>query len=346
MGTISYPDFPRQVKIEPVYGCDRKCAFCSLSNEDAEPIYMSEETFTRVLNEVTPERVKQIGVSIHGEPTMHPQYLDMIARIRDKLPTARILTFTNGYRFKRDLTFLGAMLDAGASHIHVDLYDKATEKVFYEGIEAYAGRAHIANGYIENVWTSSHKTLISYLPIKQALFEDTQVQREFNTQGGATKFSNWKKFGKDTSVFPVLKTCKELNKYLTITAEGYGKICCADGSRSLYLGNVKDMSMAEMWTSEKADMIRYALHRGRRDLIPACYACDRPSFRDALWPHWGKAYALEEIRAMVIKNFRCPKDFMRNIQDLDEEAPITREPLAGLLAQHLAGLGVTRNYPL
>lgn len=304
MSTMTYPDFPRQLKIEPVYGCDRKCAFCSLSNEDAEPVFMSDETFENILKDCDPSHVKQIGVSIHGEPTMHPKYLEMLARLREKLPKARILTFTNGYQFKTDLSFLGKMLDAGASHIHVDLYDKEAERVFYAGIEPFESRAHVANGYIENVWTSKHKTLISYLPVQQALFVDTKIQREFNTQGGATKYANWKTFGKDASAFPVLKTCKELNKYLTITAEGYGKICCADGSRSMYLGNVNEMSIAEMWTSEKADMIRYALHRGRRDLIPSCYACDRPSFRDALWPHWGKVYALDDIRRMLKENFR------------------------------------------
>lgn len=333
MGSMSYPEFPRQLKIEPVYGCNRKCAFCSLSNEGDELVFMNERTFDRILSACEDGVVKQVGVSIHGEPTMHPMYIEWVKALREKLPNARILTFTNGYRFEQegDLGYLSDMLDAGATHIHVDLYDSTVAGIFLSGVRAFEGRAHVANGYEENVWTSTHKKLISYLPIRQALMLDTQTQREFNTQGGATKYENWMKYGLNPANLPALKTCKELNKYLTITAEGYGKICCADGSRSLYLGNVNEMSIREMWTSEKADMIRYALHRGRRDLIPSCYTCDRPSFRDALWPHWGKQYPLTEIRAMLVRELRGAPDFMRNMRKLNEDFPITAEPLASYI---------------
>ncbi len=342
MGTMAYPDYPRQIKIEPVYGCNRSCAFCSLHNEENEIHYMEEALFfDKIAPSFIDGVVKQVGFSIHGEPTLHPSYLEFIKETRRRLPNAVIITFTNGYQIERrkDLSFIREMFEAGVSHVHLDLYAKSTEALYEEADKSALLQINvvISDCYEESVLSSKAKRLLSVAHPSQANLSDPVTIRHFDTQGGSTKYENWDRYGVDKSALPVFRTCKELNKYITLTYEGKAKICCADGSRSLYVGDIKEETLEQIWKGEKADMIRYALHRGRRDIVPACYSCARLSFRDALWPHWGKTYPLEEIRFMIADNFLYPKPFMSNMAKLNEDKLIKEEPLASFLTYYKWG---------
>lgn len=332
MATIKYPAFPRQVRLEPVHGCFLNCSFCPLSGEENREItLMTEELFSKILDEITENQVSQVSFGLHGEPTMHPSLVDWIRRTRRNLPKAKINMLTNGFIIEESQNCepINELFEAGCSGIVLDLYGKKIDELF----EAHKAEitAHIADSSEENIWSSKHKQLLSVNHPITANFNEEHNVRTFDTQGGSVKYDRWKKFGVDVSALPVFQTCKELNKYIAIRANGKVKVCCSDGSNAFPLGDINKQTIKEVWQSEKADMVRYALHRGRRDIIPACYSCTRRSFRDGLWPHWGKIYLLEEIRDKILREAELSSDFMRNMRALNADFPIQAEPLKTLV---------------
>lgn len=321
-GSMLWPIFPKKVIIEPVYGCDKKCGFCSLASMGDTIKYMDIDFFrTRILDQLRGEELNVINFSGIGEPTLHPDYLTMIAETKRMFPTASIKTYTNGYRFRerKDLSYLDEMMEAGLNLILIDCYDKETEEL----VEKHRHQYGIVNCYDENVFNNSKRTVIAYNPIEQAVFKEVTSIRRPDTQGGLLPFKSWKAFGIDSSIFPVMKRCNKASKSIHIMFDGHVNMCCADNSRSFWMGDLSFQTPREIWQSEDFDMVRYAMFMGWRDIIPTCYTCDRRSFRVGLYPHWGKKYTREQIFDMARRRFAPIPEFIKNMRALDEERKVT-----------------------
>lgn len=331
-GTMLWPIFPKKIIIEPVYGCDKKCGFCSLASiDDSHNIKcMTEELFyNRILEPLKIEKLNVINLSGIGEPTMHPLYFDFVSAFHKTFPSASIKTYTNGYLFRQagDLSALQKMMDAGLSLILIDCYDKQTLDIVEKDKEKFG----IVNCYDENVFSNSSKTVVAYNPPDQALFVNcTQIRRP-DTQGGLLPFENWERYKIDGSIFPVMKRCNKATKSMHIMYDGHVNMCCADNSRSFWMGTLNEQSPREIWQSKDFDMVRYAMFRGWRNLIPTCWTCDRRSFRVGLYPHAGGEYTQNEIMTMAKERFTPIPEFVRNIRMFDEKFHITNPLLRSMI---------------
>lgn len=326
-GMHAYPDYPRFIKLEPVHGCNRHCDFCTLRNNKERLGFMSTEVWSAIVNNIDPEKTKKISFALHGEPTLHPKIEEMIRDVRRVLHDAKIMMITNGDVYtkgKKSFNDLLALFDVGLDDVQIDLYDKESSESFHRMKNELTG-VDVLNYYDsgKTMWSSSGSNKrVFYVEEDSRLGNGECETRMFDTQGTSVPFEVWKKYGADLSSFPILRTCKELNKYLAINWDGSTKICCSDGSRANSLGNVLEESIEDIWKGKKADMVRYALHKGRRDAIPACYACSRMSFRDGLWPHWGSEYEIAHIAEIFAKGADVSKQYGKNMRELNSEHPV------------------------
>ena len=92
--------------------CDSRCIFCSHHNNPKEVQVISIGTRTldqirETMDHLRGDRVITIGESassiIEGEPTMHPQFREVIALLRDRFPSTPVEITTNGHHLTEEL---------------------------------------------------------------------------------------------------------------------------------------------------------------------------------------------------------------------------------------------------
>lgn len=98
--------------------CDARCVFCSHHNNPREVQVISTgarslEEISRTMDRLRPELPITIGESassiIEGEPTLHPQFQEVIAALRMRFPHTAVELTTNGRRLTEQMVkFLAA----------------------------------------------------------------------------------------------------------------------------------------------------------------------------------------------------------------------------------------------
>src|SRR6516225_5457706 len=94
---------PYAAQIEFIEGCNLRCGFCGLqgirSKEDQGKNYksMSKETLTSVMTGMVDAGWNpRIEFAMHGEPTMHEDYIGMIRLARELAPRLQLMMTSNG----------------------------------------------------------------------------------------------------------------------------------------------------------------------------------------------------------------------------------------------------------
>src|SRR5947207_2714412 len=98
---------PYSLKPELVRGCTLRCVFCALKHQswssptpawnDPNYKFITQDLWTQYVTAVAEWRPKvRVEIANRGEPTLHPQFIEMIRIGRRHLPKAQFLVSTNG----------------------------------------------------------------------------------------------------------------------------------------------------------------------------------------------------------------------------------------------------------
>jgi hypothetical protein len=331
-GACMYPDYPSKLKVELASGCSRSCEFCGIIRKGKPVVQMQTTLFKEMLAQF-PDNLRAICYGI-SEPTLNENHIEMTAWARERFPDMRQSLITNGDLYskkEKSLKSLVQLFEAGMDCVQYDLYDESAKTFFFE--ETRRHRAVLAESNISvvdfytcgfNMETKPRQEgthFLIYVDETEKLDSGHSAIRHFNTQGGAVPYSVWPQYGVDAASFPRRKTCAELLKYFTINATGKIPVCCAAHSVSTVVGDITKNSIHDIWISKKADWIRLLLKEGRRDAISDCYLCNRPSYRDALWPYWGKETSMNvsDIARILASDAEFGHaDFVKNLQYVDD----------------------------
>jgi radical SAM protein with 4Fe4S-binding SPASM domain len=114
---------------------------------------------------------------------------------------------------------------------------------------------------IDIIAVSKHKHMKEHIPsrAKQVVLNKYNI----TNRGGV--------FGNSESL---TTPCYAFNHRLVVAYNGDVLLCYEDAKRETVLGNIKDKSISEIWSSEKSRRIRKNLALGRRDLYVPCKRCN------------------------------------------------------------------------
>jgi len=263
---------PPSLQIEPTNYCNVNCITCPSSRCSRQRGYMDFDLFQRIVDDASQIGVKIIALSLHGEPMLHPQIVEMIRYIKSK-ELAFNLT-TNGTLFSSEK--IEAILRAG-----VNSADTITFSVFGHSKEVHEGIMRRGN-YEKEV-----KSIFEFLellnkfgmngPILETVYhtipENEHEEQQYVKQwrgvvdharlGGkiSVSFSEYKKEGK-----PIEKrtqTCGRIWETMPVFWNGDVTICAQDVDGEWVLGNLKDYSITELWHHERLLALR-EIHKQRR----------------------------------------------------------------------------------
>lgn len=283
-------DYPRHIRLEIHRGCNRRCKFCGIQSTSKINTQMSPETFNKaILPNIQPE-LRRLDFAMHGEPLMNPNILDYVAALRTKHSKLQISILSNAdYLSSYGNDFLLRLFDAGLNFFHTDLYNSRAEEKFLTYLrsnkEQYkSNNIRILDFYRSRVNPWSYRGPdAKYILLCSENNREDIITRRLHNVGGNMDYSYWKKVNKQLQDLPSTDKCIEPFKSAAIISTGELCLCCVDWSRSCILADLNNTTLYDAWNSEFINKIRYALHHGRRDIIPTCMWCDKKCFRVGLY---------------------------------------------------------------
>lgn len=298
---------PFAIQIELSEGCNLYCSFCGLQGirERSEKNYKfaTKETILSLANQIAAAGwSSRLELAMHGEPTMHPDYAEMVEVLRRALPRHQIMMTSNGGGFLKPpgpVDNIRSLFDAGLNILALDEYDyvKIVTKI-RPHIEELRTFAEVREYPADPAGNPHQRGPISRRMI--TLMEDISkaskgTHSSLNNHAGAAFPRNDRMMG---------KRCAKPFRELSVRWDGNVACCCNDWRGEVKMGNIVTDGLETVWNSEPFRALRQHLYVGDRD-IGACTGCDARSYRVGLLPDPSGKDTLtppdEESRAAVAR---------------------------------------------
>jgi 8-amino-3,8-dideoxy-alpha-D-manno-octulosonate transaminase len=233
------PDRFHRVEVETNSRCNRGCGYCPVATDPRTPHEMPEALFVSILDQLAAMGFRgRFSPHFFGEPLLDPRLPRLMALVRERLPGARVVIYTNG-----DALTPGrarALLDAGVS-LFVVTFEHGESKAFQET------KAQLPR------WTLRRRFLVRHF--------EADVRAPFN-RGGAVRFAQ--ELHQDA--------CHAPSSTLVIDAWGKLKLCPNDYYGLEDWGDLNTTDLPTLWRLPAFRETRRALLRGefKKEICRAC----------------------------------------------------------------------------
>jgi radical SAM protein with 4Fe4S-binding SPASM domain len=275
---------PFALQVELVEGCNLRCSFCGL-NGIRDPLgaganllkYMRPGTAGMLIKRLNEERwLPRIEFAMHGEPSLHPVFHEVVHMFRYRLPAAAHLMMTsNGAGFLRDptVTIDEVLLDLNV--LALDAYESVN--IVPRILERYQGRHHVWH-YPRDRAANPHRR-------REPQDHDLVVVQDISvaTRGTHASINNHCGCGAPPNDEAQGKRCAKPFREMSVRWDGSVAICCNDWRGVLPVGNINDNTLDEIWNHPIMRAARRHLYHGLRTYTP-CQGCDAASYRPGLLP--------------------------------------------------------------
>jgi len=253
-------DYPLLVDLELSSACNLKCPMCyTITDEFKSKVkkgFMDFELFKTIIDEVA-GKVYSIRLSLRGEATLHPKFIEAIKYAKDK-GIKEVSTLTHGGNL--NLEFFKKVVDAGIDWITISIdgineeYNKIRKPLKFkdtlkrlQDIKKYKDENNLIKPVIkvQGIWpairpnpTKYYETiaplvdLVAYNPLIDYLRKDHEIVYEENF------------------------ACPQLYQRVVVGSDGQVMMCSNDEDGEEIIGNAYEESIYNIWHGEKLNKIR------------------------------------------------------------------------------------------
>jgi radical SAM protein with 4Fe4S-binding SPASM domain len=266
-GLVAVDYMPLIYQIEPTSRCNLACRCCPRQELDSY-IDMPMALFDSIVDQIAPYAYA-VKLSYLGEPLLHPDIITMIQCLKQRT-AAHVSLYTNATRLTHKLGV--DLIRSGLDEIvfSLDGFDeetysfnrrKARRSLVWRNIEDFLllklrrkPSATINCVRLANVTGEERNRLREYWAEYNCPVEFSP----FVTWSGQLR--NWQSLSSELKRSPIDKLarvpCAELWYKTLITADGEILVCCNDYKRTVYLGNVKNSTIANVWNGDAMVALR------------------------------------------------------------------------------------------
>ena len=286
-------DPPYCIQVELTEGCNLGCSFCGLQHirdngangpEDKHGKASFMKFLTVEKAEVIASRIAEakwtprIEFAMHGEPTMNPDYIEIVGVFRKHLPKASLQLTSNGGGLLKGQGFssnINALMEAGLNILSLDNYDgiRIVDKI----LQGYNG-PHRVWKYPQEIMGNPHRR-------RKPHEHDIVVIQDIEaaTKGNHSILSNHTGGSFPLNDKMAGKRCAKPFREMSVRWDGNVAMCCNDWPGRYKIGNLLETAISELWLGEAFQAARQALYHGQRTFTP-CKGCDHVSYRPGLLP--------------------------------------------------------------
>jgi len=284
---------PWSIQIELAEGCSRICSFCGINGIRKKPgnykfmDLTTAHTLALQLASFCPNA--RIEFAMHGEPTMNPKYLEIIALFRHHLPKAQMQLTTNGVRMvKKEMQpVIDEIFKAGIDFVILDTYYPERDILRKK---AFALKDVTVLDYYDDMvpkkkspWVNYHRKFnntVILMDDLEARNGESKARTIYNHAGNNEKKGAVRK--------QLQKTCTLAFREVGVIWNGDVNLCCHDWKGEYKIDNIHKTELKEIWKSPKWEAARTFLQNKDRSITP-CNKCDIGSgSRSGLLPKYGE----------------------------------------------------------
>lgn len=274
--------FPIHLDIESTNICNLRCPFCATTFRRWGPNkrgFMDMELFKRIIDEGARKGLYSIKLSLRGEPLLHQKIADMIKYAKRK---GIIDIYFNTNAVLLDTDVINKLIDTELFRITISI--EGTTKEVYEDYRVGAEFEKVLNN-IKNLRKIREDKNLSFPQIRVQTVLLDELKESYPSY---VKF--WKEFADEVSYLDARKetpengydgrvadwACPFLWQRMSILWDGTLLPCLihrVTDLNSVSLGNVKEVSIENMWNSRRYNKLRKLHKEGQSHMIKACREC-------------------------------------------------------------------------
>lgn len=277
------------LSLEFTNNCNLKCPYCTSPKKLRDVGYMSDKTFNNLLKSLHECKVKLIGICGNGEPTIHPNFGNLITELKKVTP---VLSLTSNGQFIKD-NIIEYIINS-----KVDVINISVDSMFKENYEKMrpGGKFEKLIKNLKELKSMKEKCKSKlYINIRVMISpEDRSIENKIinfwkeygdmvskqyiaviNTLGVSNDFANRFSVDNKAGRYP---RCTLPFKQLDVHWNGNVPLCTYSemqtGKPGGYkIGNINEMSLMDIWSKTIIKEYRTA-HRTRNEIkMPLCNGC-------------------------------------------------------------------------
>lgn len=286
---VEYPlkqhvaDYPCLVDLELSTICNLKCKMCYTTTTSyktgIDSGLMDFKLFKKIIDEIK-GKVHAIRLSLRGEPTLHPRFIDCIKYAKDS-GIEEISTLTNGSMLTSN--FFKKVMDAGIDWITISVDGLNST---YESIRKPLKFKDMLKKIKEiKALKEKHKRVKPVIKI-QAVWPAIRenVEKFYNTFAPYVDLIAFNPLidylGNDKSediIYEEGFICPQPYQRLVIASNGRALMCANDEEGVSVVGDARRQTIHDIWHGKELNRIRHMHERQNRFFdIPACKKCYLP----------------------------------------------------------------------
>lgn len=278
-------EFPIHLDIETTNACNLRCPFCAVTFKNWGPYrrgYMDLSLFRRIIDEGVENGLCSLKLSLRGEPMLHPKIGEMVAYAKER-GIMDVYFNTNATLLDEDK--INQLIDSGLDRISISV--EGITKEVYESYRPGARYEDVLSN-IKRLRLIRDRRGLSYPQIRVQTVLLPELEEGFPQY---VKF--WQSIADEVAYLDARQethdddhrglvanwACPFLWQRMVIFWDGTLLPCLMHGvsdSSLMSLGNVKGVSIKEMWQGEKTSRYRELHKSGQAHTLEAC---DRCSYR-------------------------------------------------------------------
>jgi MoaA/NifB/PqqE/SkfB family radical SAM enzyme len=283
-----FPAIPETVLIETLAGCNARCVFCPIGDEEIRrgmPMgRMSAELFHGILDQLAAAPPRHVIPCFANEPFLDKRLIDWLIALRERVPTSKVTVVTNGSLLTEEVS--RRLLDTGVPDllsISFQGLDKASYEASMGTLDFDETLERVLRLLAMKRERAARRPDVKVNMIATKLVADgiREARRFWREQGVELDVDTVENRGGSVPLTELAGTtvpytdCRRPFNTLVITFDGEVPVCCVDFQRKAIVGDVRTQSIQDIWHGERLMAIRGGfLDETRRYQLPKiCRDC-------------------------------------------------------------------------
>jgi radical SAM protein with 4Fe4S-binding SPASM domain len=281
----SDPAVPRIVGVELTNACNLRCIYCDAQHPQVmrDRGFMDDRTLSTLLEQVRRMGVQTLRFIGAGEPTVHPRFVDFMARAKDAAPIVSVTT--NGLLLNQTIcTALTQFVDV------VEISVDSDNPSVYERTRKGAKFSTLL-GNVERLASATRARRSSTLVHVRVMVRPSdepraqEISEYWRSRSDVVTIQRiYDYYGLGGDMFPVaqgastFRPCKSIFKMAGVNWNGDVPLCDSSALQlgcpaGLILGNVNQQALDDIWRCEIIRQVRQAHRERSYERAEVCRSC-------------------------------------------------------------------------
>lgn len=285
---------PWVIFVDPTDVCNFRCKFCPssdvklLRSVGRPRDFMRFSLFKKIIDDLSEfdKPIKVLRMYLHGEPLLNSDFAKMVKYAKNSNRVQKVDTTTNGSMLNPKLNL--EIVEAGLDRINISV-NGLTGQQYLD----FTGYKMNFDKYVENIahLYKNRKQLEIIIKIDGDFLSEDEQRKFLETFGDICDgifiehtMNCWYDFdgpkqNEEVGIYgqPIqnVDVCPYVFYSMSINVDGKVSLCFLDWARKMIIGDVKVLSVKEIWNNGRFNFYRLMFLKGLRKVFEICSKCSQ-----------------------------------------------------------------------